>query len=229
MRCSFANADTHHYQACLVSRLCIRMCWILQGRMPADLVRALRGAFLVDPMAAANPQLQLQDFDWAGLGVAASGLHRTVPGVSCMLGPLEAQVGWCSLAIMLLSLLLWLCYPNAPGAAAQHALPGYASGGPTAYMTSMLPVWDSSHPALSLPPAFTELATAAAALEVICVLATRLLIDFRAVQRNSNAAKAYASTCMASVVLVCCTGQGPQSGCAPGKTGSGRPYTAQGA
>lgn len=68
------------------------MLLILQGRMPADLVRALRGAFLVDPMAATNPQLQLRDFDWAGLGVAASGLHRTVPGVSCMLGPLEAQV-----------------------------------------------------------------------------------------------------------------------------------------
>ena len=60
--------------------------------MPSDLVRALNGAFLMDPMAAFNQQLTPQDFDWAGLGAAVSSLHRTVPGASCLLGPLEAQV-----------------------------------------------------------------------------------------------------------------------------------------
>lgn len=66
----------------------------VQGRMPSDLVRALKNAFLVDPMAAYNPQLGPQDFDWAGLGAGVSGLHRTAPGVSCLLGPLEAEVSF---------------------------------------------------------------------------------------------------------------------------------------
>lgn len=62
-----------------------------QGRMPGDLIRALRATFLHDPSAAHQPRLQPHDFDWAAVGAAVSGLHRTVPGVSCLLGPLEAQ------------------------------------------------------------------------------------------------------------------------------------------
>jgi hypothetical protein len=67
--------------------------------MPADLIRALRSTFLCEPMSAHNPSISPDDFDWAGLGAAVSGMHRTVPGVSCLLGPLEAQVsrtsaGW---------------------------------------------------------------------------------------------------------------------------------------
>lgn len=65
---------------------------LLQGRMPGDLIRALRATFLHNPMAAHQPRLQPHDFDWAGVGAAVSGLHRTVPGVSCLLGPLEAEV-----------------------------------------------------------------------------------------------------------------------------------------
>lgn len=60
--------------------------------MPADLICALRSTFLCDPMSAHNPSISPEDFDWAGLGAAVSGMHRTVPGVSCLLGPLEAQV-----------------------------------------------------------------------------------------------------------------------------------------
>lgn len=64
----------------------------VQGRMPADLIRALRGSFLCDPASAHNASLGPEDFDWGRLGAAVRGLHRTVPGVSCLLGPLESQV-----------------------------------------------------------------------------------------------------------------------------------------
>jgi hypothetical protein len=80
-------------------RACVVCPVLLQGRMPADLIRALRSTFLCDPMSAHNPSISPEDFDWAGLGAAVSGMHRTVPGVSCLLGPLEAQVSRTVLAV----------------------------------------------------------------------------------------------------------------------------------
>lgn len=77
---------------CTADRSTATVVCSMQGRQPADLVRALRGTFLHDPMSAHNPVLQPEDFDWAAVGAAVNGLHRTVPGVSCLLGPLEAQV-----------------------------------------------------------------------------------------------------------------------------------------
>jgi hypothetical protein len=82
---------SHAYITLPVSRLCC-VPVAMQGRMPADLIRALRSTFLCDPMSAHNPSICPEDFDWAGLGAAVSSMHRTVPGVSCLLGPLEAQV-----------------------------------------------------------------------------------------------------------------------------------------
>lgn len=103
-------STTPAHAACWVARLCTGCCRVcpsetchlthiltilLQGRMPGDLIRALRATFLHNPQAAHQPRLQPHDFDWAGVGAAVSGLHRTVPGVSCLLGPLEAEVrGW---------------------------------------------------------------------------------------------------------------------------------------
>jgi hypothetical protein len=63
--------------------------------MPADLMRALRSTFLIDPSAAHHGPLGPTDFDWSGLGAAVTGLHRNVPGVSCLYGPLESEVRGC--------------------------------------------------------------------------------------------------------------------------------------
>ncbi|KAF6265615.1 Nse4 C-terminal-domain-containing protein [Scenedesmus sp. NREL 46B-D3] len=61
-----------------------------KGRTPADLIRALRQRFIADPlMVAGLPSLAA--FDWAALGAEASLIHRTAPGISCMLGPLSAE------------------------------------------------------------------------------------------------------------------------------------------
>jgi hypothetical protein len=65
---------------------------MLQGRLPSDLITALRNTFLNDPMSDTSYEPGPHDFDWAALGAAVGGLHRTVPGVSCLLGPLESQV-----------------------------------------------------------------------------------------------------------------------------------------
>lgn len=57
-------------------------------------------------MAAHNPALAPTDFDWAALGAGVAGAFRTTKGVSCMLGPLEAQVHFWVVACLLATYLL---------------------------------------------------------------------------------------------------------------------------
>lgn len=65
----------------------------VQGRTPADLVRALRYLYVNDPMETGMPGCA--SFDWAGLGAETSFMFRTAPGVNNMLGPLHAEVRHC--------------------------------------------------------------------------------------------------------------------------------------
>ena len=62
----------------------------MQGRTPADLVRALRYMYVNDPMETGMPGCE--SFDWAGLGSETNVMFKTAPGVNNMLGPLHAEV-----------------------------------------------------------------------------------------------------------------------------------------
>jgi hypothetical protein len=77
----------------LPTLLTLRTGCSLQGRTPADLIRALRQRFIADPLMVTGLP-SLASFDWAALGAEASLIHRTAPGINCMFGPLSAEVSW---------------------------------------------------------------------------------------------------------------------------------------
>lgn len=65
-------------------------CW-LQGRTVRDFIRALKSAYAVGAEALADDEpLAADAFDWSALARASAPRFRMAPGVSCMLGPMDA-------------------------------------------------------------------------------------------------------------------------------------------
>ena len=75
----------HGKQTCL-----LRLCCTLQHRNPADVIRGLRAQYVASGTAQEDGATIAEAFNWMAFARNVAQYFKPAPGLSCMLGPMDA-------------------------------------------------------------------------------------------------------------------------------------------